>query len=440
MVRPAPGVLVGLVLVSLVAACVDVTVVPTPPPGSSPAAASSSAAPSASASTGPPGPSATLSADLVAQIDAVTNVMPAIRQLSATRDVPYEFISRDQFSQDLVDLNNQDTPPEEQAAEERALERLGLLPPDADLEALLMQLYTAEVAAYYRPDTKSFYIIERNAPFGPLDKVTVAHEYTHALQDMHFDLEGSRIADPSEGDAALAQLAIIEGDAVLASQMWMIQGLTSNELLQLLGDSLSSIDQDQLATMPLILRRELEFPYTEGFLTVSQLQADGGWDAVDAALESPPPSTEQILHPEKLGVDQPVVIDLPDLSVALGADWSQTYTQTFGELGLQVFVAGGEAPNTLPGLPAAWPHQEAAAGWGGDRLAMYEGPDGAWAIDWQTAWDTPADATEFSSRAQELQSTLQGAAEISSGEQTVTLFVASDAGGLATLEAAASGQ
>ena len=51
-------------------------------------------------------------------------------------------------------------------------------------------LYTAEVAAYYDPADGTFYIIQRDAPFGPVDKVTTAHEYTHALQDQHFDLEG----------------------------------------------------------------------------------------------------------------------------------------------------------------------------------------------------------------------------------------------------------
>ena len=32
--------------------------------------------------------------------------------------------------------------------------------------------------------------------------------------------------------------------------------------------------------------------------------------------------------------------------------------------------------------------KDAAAGWGGDRIAVLEGPDEAWAIAWQTAWDT----------------------------------------------------
>ena len=41
----------------------------------------------------------------------------------------------------------------------------------------------------------------------------------------------------------------------------------------------------------------------------------------------------------------------------------------------------------------------AAAGWGGDRLAVIEGPDGAWAVAMQTVWDTEADAAAFETAA-----------------------------------------
>ena len=36
---------------------------------------------------------------------------------------------------------------------------------------------------------------------------------------------------------------------------------------------------------------------------------------------------------------------------------------------------------------------------GGDRLAVIEGPNGAWAVAWQTTWDTDADAAAFETAA-----------------------------------------
>ena len=55
--------------------------------------------------------------------------------------------------------------------------------------------------------------------------------------------------------------------------------------------------------------------------------------------------------------------------------------------------------------PNAW----AADGWGGDRALTLDGPDGAWAVVWQTAWDSDTDADEFSGMADQAMADLPGA-------------------------------
>ncbi len=399
---------------------------PTSTPGS--VASGGTAVPRQSA--GPATPAPTIDPGVASQIDAVVAQVPPIRELEPTKDVPYQMISRDDFKNYLIASSDEDTTPEWRAAEERFLKRLGLLAPDADLNQLLLDLYTQEVAAYYDPADSTFYIIQRDAPFGPLDKVTTAHEYTHALQDQHFDLEGSRIKDPAQGDAALGQLAVIEGDATLTSQNWMGANLSEAEKAQLLQDALGQIGNDQLANMPLVLRRQLEFPYTEGFLFTSDVWGLGGYDAINQAIQTPPASTEQILHSDKYyNHEEPIAVTPFDLTENLGAGFANVYQQTMGELNIQVLATGGEKPPLdVPGLPAHWPHQEVAAGWGGDRLNMYENAaSGAWLIDWQTAWDAQSDADEFAARMNELQSTFGGTTQISNGPQTVRLVIASDA-------------
>ena len=421
-----------LAVLLLLGACVNVNPTPTPtaspaippttPPTASQTAAStasvqptSTADSSATPSGGTETPRPTIDPALAAQIEAVTAGVPAVRELDAVTDVPYEFISRDQFRDELLALVEEDVPVEVRAAEERLLKRLGLLAASAEMDALIRELYGSQVLAYYRPDNGRFYIIERGQPFGATDKIVVAHEYTHALQDQHFDLEANQITDPFEGDAALGQLAVIEGDATLTSQLWAIDNLTPEELFELLGEALSGLDQDVLEGIPLVLRRQLEFPYGEGMLFVNGLYEDGGFDAVNAAIEAPPASTEQILHPEKYSAhEEPVEVPMPDLELTLGAGWSRSYEQTFGELGIQILATGGEEPAlNLPGLPVDWPHQEVAAGWSGDRLNMYENTDGRWALLWRTVWDTPADAAEFEARLGELVSTFTGASQVS---------------------------
>lgn len=375
--------------------------------------------------------------DIAAQIDAVVASMPDVRELPALCDVPYSTISRDQFQRDLRALYDAEVDPVELGAQERLLKRLRLLPASADLRELSLDLAGGAVAAFYRPDTGAFYVIERNEPFGALDRVFVAHEYTHALQDQHFDLEGTRITDPAEGDAALAQLAVVEGDATRAMIIWAQENLTVEELREMLRSSLSSTDPQLLADMPPILSRQLTFPYEDGFNLVSTLQQQSGWAPVSDAIQHPPPSTEQIMHPDKFDTHEaPIEVSVEDVSARLGQGWSQATVQVMGELNIQVLAAGDEPPTaTIPGLPVQWPHPEVWTGWGGDRLAMWEGPDGRWAIAWKTAWDTPTDADEFAGRAAELQSRFDGPTRIDSVDASqVQLLIAGDD---ATLQALA---
>ena len=115
--------------------------------------------------------------------------VPAIRGLQPTSPVPYRFITRDQFATDFQAQFAHDNPPAQLKAEESLDKHLGLLPADADLAALATKLYTSQVLAYYDPATKDFTVIEQpGAQFTPADRVTVAHEYDHALQDQHWDL------------------------------------------------------------------------------------------------------------------------------------------------------------------------------------------------------------------------------------------------------------
>jgi hypothetical protein len=392
--RPVKQSWVAIALgVALVSGCVEISPSPSPAPSVAPTSV----------------PSVQPTSGLTNQVDAVVASVPAVRELEPTRDVPYEFITREQFQEDLVELNDAEVPADVRRAEERLYKRLGLLAEDADLDALVQELYGAQVLAYYQPENGHFYLIGGDRPFGATDKLVVAHEYTHALQDQHFNLNDT-ISDYTQGDAQLAELAVIEGDATLTSQLWTTDNLDFGDLLQLLLEGFSQLDEASLDGFPLVLRRQLEFPYTEGFVFATALHDEGGFAAVNDALITPPASTEQILHPEKYSAgEMPAAVPAPDLLDQLGPDWHVAYEQTLGELGMQIIAAGGEVPvGAIPGIPVEWPHAEAAAGWGGDRLVMYESSDGHWRIEWTSVWDSAADAMEFKSRIDELSGTFSG--------------------------------
>ena len=416
----------------------NATPLPTPGgPTTAPATPGPTLEPGATPTPPPPDSSAPpVDPAVAAEIDAVVQQMPPIRELQPLTEVPYEFTTREQFIADITELQFSEVPEETRAAEERFYKRVGLLPDDADIDQLLLDLYGGQVAAYYRPDTKRFYVITDNQdPFSASDKVAVSHEYTHALQDQHFDLEGNRIKDLTQNDAVLAQLGAVEGDATKAMQLWTEQNLSPDEAFELLLESLQQLQDPTLGNTPWILRRQLEFPYAEGFAFVDGLYQQGGWDAVNASLSTAiPASTEQVLHPEKyLANEAPVVIDLPDESSEMNegeGSWSLVYQQTMGELLMQVLVAGEESPpETIPGLPMTWPNAESVAGWGGDRLNMYESSEGGWLIEWHSTWDTETDATEFEARITAISPMFDGATTVTRTGSDVVVRITPDGSG-----------
>ena len=104
------------------------------------------------------------------------------------------------------------------------------------------------------------------------------------------------------------------------------------ELLELVGMAIGP-NQEGLEDAPPFVRESLLFPYEAGLNFAMGLQVEGGWDAVNRAFESPPDSTEQILHPEKYAArEAPVDVSLPDdLAARMGEGWTQTIDDTFGE-------------------------------------------------------------------------------------------------------------
>ena len=138
----------------------------------------------------------------------------------------------------------------------------------------------------------------------------------------------------------------------------------------------------------------------------------------------PPPSRSST--PSAIPSDAPVKVELPDVAAALGAAGIASYLQTLGELDISVLLAdGGNGSDSAAA---------AAEGWGGDRLVSLDGPDGSWAVVWQTAWDSGDDADEFSAAADAAMSDLDGAhavlpgADIAGGlDAPVLVLVASSA-------------
>ena len=322
---------------------------------------------------------------MLAAIEAQTE---AIRGLAARTPIVPRFIGEAELKKLLAaDL---DTGPSAKALPDtEALYRgLGLFSGDRTLHDVYLEALGSQVLGFYRQSDKTLYVVDRSGGLGPIEEYTFSHELTHALQDQHFGLAGLGLEQIGQGDRALGRLALVEGDASFASTLWAEKNLTMTDMLAMLKVASDPAQQKLLDSLPPIIRETMMFPYTQGLTFVMGLWTAGGWDAVNNAFANPPLSTEQVLHPAKYASgEKPVPVALPaGLAGRLGAGWSLAMEDTLGELQLRVLL---QTANDTPTATAA------ASDWGGDRVGLYRGPDGAWAIVLATAWDTPAAAARY---------------------------------------------
>jgi hypothetical protein len=284
---------------------------------------------------------------------------------------------------------DEDNPPEYIAANERLYKAFGLLPPDQSLKQLYLDLIDSQVAGFYRPDDKTLYVVSRTGTIGGADKITFAHEYDHALQDAAFPVFKDMKELLDETDRALARAAIYEGDATWLMLQWGSAHLTPEEFAAAQAAGADPESMAILAKTPPILVESLLFPYTAGSAFIVPIHTADGWPAVDALYDKLPLSTEQVLHPEKFRAgEKPVAVQLPaTLAAGMGDGWTEAIQDTFGEFQLGVWLRES-------GISAS-DASAAAAGWGGDRLAVLNGPDEAWAVVMRTTWDDEKEATAF---------------------------------------------
>ena len=322
-------------------------------------------------------------AAIISTSDAVLKETSEIRELSVLRGVKSGAQSRAQIERMIVKNLNTDTTPAEMRATEVLLKAFGLAPPEFEYRSFLIKLLTEQVAGYYDPRAQQFYL----ADWIELDgqKPVMAHELTHALQDQHFNLKRFEKWPKGDSDAELAAHALIEGDATLA----MMQYLGKHPMIALsfLRTSQES-SAEQFKQAPRALRDSLIFPYQYGLTWATQVHRRGGWSMVSDAFKKLPLSTEHILHAEKyFSYERPVKLTLPNLTRALGPGWKRIDSDVNGEWGYYLILDEYLDNSTRS--------KQAAAGWGGDRFAIYEGPQTSVFVAQISEWDNPTDAREF---------------------------------------------
>jgi hypothetical protein len=360
-----------------------------------------------------------------AELSAVAQQVEVVRGLEFDEGVAAEAVTRDQMGDIVRGSVDSEFPVEMMERRARAWATIGAIPTATDLYGAIADYGASQTIGLYNTATDRLYYVTAGQ-FSPLERLTLAHEMTHALDDQHFDLGLlDQLIRTCQDERAEAFLSLGEGDAVEMSFRWAQAHLSASELVDL-GVEVAAAPGPPASVPPFVSETFLS-PYLTGQAFVRALLAGGGQKALDAAFRDPPRSTEQVLHPEKYGLDEPQVIQVPDVEEELGEAWDDLDVQDVGEAWLLRLLH-----LELPSSDAT----DAAAGWdGGQYRAWADGT--ATAVVLETLWDSDEDAAEFAA-AIEIYAQGRPITAVTE-EQAVRVLFASDAESLRALEAALAG-
>lgn len=309
-------------------------------------------------------------ADFSAAADEVLAQMAEITGLTLRSPLKKSLRSREEIRAHVIQEMNEDKNADERYADARSAEAFGLLPKGFDLDSFMVDLLTEQIAGLYDPKAHEFYV----ADWIPIDdqRMVMAHELTHALEDQHFQIETWAKAARPNDDAELAREAVLEGSAMAAMVEYLLQGsgrslqdLPDIDPAMLIGDM---ADTPLLKKAPPFLKDALIFPYLDGLTFSAAVLKPSGWEGLSTIFTKPPVSTQQIMHPALYASGKvPAPVTLPTMERALGADWAKLDENVLGEFGWK------EVLKQFLDEPRA---KALSAAWDGDRYAVYEQKQG----------------------------------------------------------------
>lgn len=297
-------------------------------------------------------------AALFRSVDDILVFVSNDSHLKATRPIKRKLLTRAEVAHELAHKMNDDEGTKRLERSALVLKKFGLLDADFQLQPFLLSLLSEQVAAFYDPKTRTVNLID----WVGLDdqKPVLAHELTHALQDdlVHLEKWGSPAPDGVShnvrednqhvtlDEAATARESVTEGQGMVTFIDYELKNsgktlATAPEF----GDRLRDLSMDTtgspvLSRAPLLLQQSLLFPYSAGLAFEQAVLVNSGVDAAfTQALQRPPSSSHEILHPQDYVNHVPVpVLTMPDIHGLLDKDWEPYDVGVMGELDARIIT------------------------------------------------------------------------------------------------------
>ena len=278
---------------------------------------------------------------------------------------------------------------------------LGLLEKEDSLEELYRAMLSDTIAGYYDPDAVELVVPIRGDVLSPYDKMVLVHELVHALTDQHFRFTelADQLYEENKDDARLALSALVEGDANLMQERYIVNELSDEEQYELgveLLLEMSDLDESDASTaeeIPYYLLEALLFPYEDGQIFVREISGRGGLETINAAYKNPPISSEQIYFPSNFPDETPLEVPHPAIDIP---GYELEHSSTWGQISFAIMF-----DQVLGILDAdAGQNRASVRGWGGDRYSYWrDGAEAAFALTYRG--DEAKDASELFETLQE---------------------------------------
>ena len=356
------------------------------------------------------------------ELDAVVSRAMArvekIRGLEFERRVPVRIVSRADFASNR---GGGGTSPRVRLRQNAKWEAMFMINESTDAIEVRESNQAAAVGGYYNPGTQEIVIVSENATAPKMNEIVLAQELFHALQGQKFNVysrswyPGQTVEKHNTADG------VIEGDGNYVDYLYEQRCEVEWDCLvpEEGGGGAGDLNRGLL---------QVTFqPYSDGPALVQSLHEEDGWEAVNELYENPPASTEQVIHPERYGEDDP---NYPTVDDTASNGWEvidtgggSTDYASFGEAGLAVmmwypsYVESGPGSNDTVVVPRAehFNRRDGGAGlqeidpynydfpvtdgWDGDTLVLYANDSSAETGEtgyvWEVNWDSRGDASEF---------------------------------------------
>jgi len=354
------------------------------------------------------------------RVEAISDEISEIRGLKFKRPVKVKKQSLKEFGKYLDKVLEEQMPETRLKNYGKIVKKLGLYRGTEikDFASMTKAVMQSQVAAYYDPESGTFYVVMQNLPEQMLGGL-YAHELHHGLQDQYFNLDKyilSQAGGTLNDDEVLARQAVVEGEATYIMTLWSMQKmlgiLPDREILKLSIYMQAEMNSEMMITMlksgmtsqfnqtatadaiktleeiPAFIVETLMGAYQKGMRFVFDIQSHG-WDRVSRLYRNAPVSTEQILYPEKwLKGEKPFKYQWPSFKQkTIFGNWDLLDVNTIGEIQWRIIFSEHEMSNAA---------KKASDGWDGDIYAILKNKNsGDLLLLFYTSWDTDNDASEF---------------------------------------------